>query len=276
MPELPEVETIRQRISPLLLGKTITKVVVQRPDVVGFPEVAKFKAGLKDKTIVQIGRRGKYLLLFLSDNKILIIHLRLSGHLRVITDKEKPDYERVRFGLNDRTALVFIEPRALGRVYLVTPAEIPSILKGLTKMGREPIEENFNANYLYSFLKRRKAKIKTVLLDQRVCAGVGNIYSDEALFLAKINPNRPANSLNWTEVQRLSRALKLTVKNGIKFLGTTMSDQRYLLPDGTKGRFQKRLKVFRCEGKSCPTCGKPIIRTRIGNRSSYFCPICQI
>jgi formamidopyrimidine-DNA glycosylase len=275
MPELPEVETVRQRLAPLLVGKRISRVDVRRPDVVGYPAVAQFRNGLKGRAVVRAERRGKYLIFHLSDGKMLVIHLRLSGHLRLIENGKPAAYERIRFRLNNGEALVFIEPRALGRAYLVSSDEIGCVLKGLSRMGREPVEPEFNGEYLYEYLQRRRAKIKTVLLDQRVCAGVGNIYSDEALFWAGILPTRQANSLTRAEAERLARALKSIIRNGIRWLGTTMSDRRYLLPDGSQGKFQKRLAVFNREGQPCRVCKQKIKRIRVGNRSSYFCPECQ-
>ncbi|MGB9742702.1 MAG: bifunctional DNA-formamidopyrimidine glycosylase/DNA-(apurinic or apyrimidinic site) lyase [candidate division WOR-3 bacterium] len=275
MPELPEVETVRRRIARLVTGKMITGVRVRRSDVVGYPTVSKFRSALRGRVIVQTGRRGKYLIFYLSDGRLLVIHLRLSGHLRVIAMTGVARYERIRLELSNGTALVFVEPRALGRVYLLTSGEIGRVLKGLSRMGLEPIDPGFDAEYLSRMLKQRRVMIKSVLLDQRVCAGVGNIYSDEALFRAGILPNRPANSLSRDEVEGLVRALKTVIRDGIRWLGTTMSDGRYLLPDGSRGKFQEKLLVVNRAGQACQVCQHQIARIKIGNRSSYFCPKCQ-
>ncbi|MEN9979858.1 MAG: bifunctional DNA-formamidopyrimidine glycosylase/DNA-(apurinic or apyrimidinic site) lyase [candidate division WOR-3 bacterium] len=275
MPELPEVETVRRRLAPELEGREIVGVVIRRPDIVGYPTVPKFRIGVLGRRITGVSRRGKYLVFYLSDERLLVIHLRLSGHLRVLGNSVPQRFERIRFRLSDGRSLVFIEPRVLGRVYLVAPDELGFVLKGLSRLGKEPISGEFSADYLQRHLAGRRTKIKSVIMDQRVCAGVGNIYSDEALFRAGISPMRPANSLSRQEVVRLAQALRKVIRAGIRYLGTTMSDDRYLLPDGSRGRFGELLQVFGREGEVCSVCGTEIRRIKISNRSSYYCPECQ-
>ncbi len=275
MPELPEVETIRRSLTPILKNLQIGNVFVRRQDAVGFPEPEKFCQELKGAKIKQLARRGKYLIIYLYPYGRLIVHLRLSGHLRVVKGDEVPDYERVRFVFTNGTALSFIEPRVLGKVYFVAGSELPPVLKGLERLGLEPIDRRFNGRYLMAKLQGRQAKIKSLLMDQTICAGVGNIYSDEALFRAKIKPMRRAYTLKPGEVYQLARALRAVLKAGIRWMGTTMMDGRYLKPDGARGEFQNQLMVFGRKGSACRRCGSLVKRVRFGNRSSYFCPRCQ-
>ncbi len=279
MPELPEVETIlrylRSELNCNSRYRRITNLIIYRNDIVGHPAPKVFTAQIKNRRIRRIDRKGKYLIFDLEGGLLLIIHLRLSGHLRFVREEPVLKYERVRFRMDNGLSLAFIEPRALGRVYLLKEQELPSVLKGLSQMGLEPIDPNFTPEYLQQRLKRRKANIKSLLLDQRICAGVGNIYSDEALFYAGIKPTRKAEALTGKEISSLTEALRRVLNDGIKYGGTTMKDKRYLLPDGTAGSFQQQLRVFNRESLPCFKCGSKIRRIKIGNRSSYFCPSCQ-
>lgn len=275
MPELPEVETIRRHLLPIVTNRVIVDVVIRRQDIVGFPSVREFKYQIKGHRIAKIGRKGKYLLFSLTQGLLLVIHLRLSGHLRIMDNGNFLKYERLRLILDDSKTVVFVDPRALGRVYLVPSGNLPEVLAGLKGMGVEPLSYQFTADYLASLLKNRKAPIKTLLLNQRICAGVGNIYSDEALFKAHIEPTRPGGSLSRKEVARLLSAIRMVLKAGIRHLGTTMKDGRYLLPNGGIGGYQDRLMVFNREGMPCLVCGTEVRRIKIGNRSSYYCPRCQ-
>jgi formamidopyrimidine-DNA glycosylase len=277
MPELPEVETIRLKLVPLLVGRRIVRAHVLRQDIVGFPDVRGFVSGVTGRTVMEIRRRGKYLILVLDRGRELVFHLRLSGHLAVVGRDRNVAYERVRFELAGGKALSFAEPRVLGRVYLVQTNEYPKALAGMLKMGPEPIHVDFDAVYLHDRLRGRTAAVKSLLLDQRVACGVGNIYSDEALFRAGIRPQRRAGSLGEAEVARLARALTGVLKDGIKWCGTTMGDGRYRLPDGATGSFQKRLAVFGRDGERCRRrgCAGVIRRQKIGGRSAHFCPACQ-
>lgn len=276
MPELPEVETIRRELKPVVLNKKIIKAKIFRPDVVGYPSPKDFEKEIKGKRIRDLSRRAKYLIFKLNSKTELIIHLRLSGQL-LITDADKHriiKFESIRFNLSDNTILAFVEPRVLGRAYLVQNGKYPNVLKGLKELGLEPIDKKFDFEYLYSKLKGRKAPIKNLLLDQSIAAGVGNIYSDEALFLAKIHPLRRANTLTKNEIKRLTQTLREVIKAGIKSKGTTVSD--YLRPNGSEGRYQFRSFVFDREGEPCRVCKTTIKFVRIGNnRRTRFCPKCQ-
>jgi len=277
MPELPEVETIRLRLRPLLAGRRIVLARVRRRDIVGFPSPRGFGRGVAGRTVVDLDRRGKYLVVRLDQGKDLVIHLRLSGHLEVVDREDEVRYERARFELDNGRALSFAEPRVLGRVYLVPREKYPSVLAGMMNMGPEPIHSDFDAVYLGARLRGRSAPVKNLLLDQRVACGVGNIYSDEALFRAGIRPLRSAGRLGKAEVGRLARALTDVLTDGIKWCGTTLDDGRYQLPEGGAGSFQKRLAVFGREGERCRRrgCDGVVRRQKVGGRSTHFCPVCQ-
>ncbi len=274
MPELPEVETIRRVLSSKVRGRVIKEVLVQRRDAVGFPDVRRFRAGLTGNRIIRLERRGKYLVFYL-ERGCLVVHLRLSGHLRMMKNGTPPAYERVRFVLDNQEAISFVEPRVLGKVYFLEDERLPRVLGGLKALGREPVDPEFSVDYLRAKLRGRRAKIKSLLIDQSICAGVGNIYSDEALFRAGIKPTRPAGKLTRKELFRLVNALRMVLKEGIRWKGTTMVDERYKKPDGGRGGFQRRLMVVGRVGESCQKCGATIRRIKIANRSSYYCPGCQ-
>ncbi|MEO0114406.1 MAG: bifunctional DNA-formamidopyrimidine glycosylase/DNA-(apurinic or apyrimidinic site) lyase [candidate division WOR-3 bacterium] len=273
MPELPEVETIRTELLPFVRNHQINRVKIYRNDVVGYPDTKTFARKLVNQKILDLTRKGKYLIFRLNNNHSLIIHLRLSGQLRLENGSEPLRFERVAFFLSNQKRLAFIEPRVLGRVYLIENGKYPTVLKGLKNLGLEPISPKFTYNYLKSKLANREAKIKSLLLDQSIAAGIGNIYSDEALFLAKILPTRRANTLSDEDIKNLSRALKSVIRAGIKYKGTSVSD--YLRPDGSEGGYQLRTYVFNREGEKCRLCGATILKTKISNRTTRYCPKCQ-
>lgn len=275
MPELPEVETIRRHLTPLIINRVVADVVIRRQDIIGFPAPRLFRSRILGQRILLVTRKGKYLLFPLTHGWLLVIHLRLSGHLRLMDNGDCFKYERLRLILDNDRALIFIEPRVLGRVYLVRDGNLPGALAGLKQMGVEPLSPRFTTDYLAGLLKARRAPIKSLLLNQRICAGVGNIYSDEALFSAGINPTRLGGSLTRSDIARLVGSLRMVLKAGIRSLGTTMRDERYQLPDGGKGKYQERFIVFNREGSPCRVCGTKIRRIKISNRSSYYCPKCQ-
>ncbi len=271
MPELPEVETIKRELQSLLTGKTITNCRVLRPDIIGYPSADLFKRRIRNKMITSVRRRAKYLIMDLDSGSMLIFHLRLSGAL-LVKDKMSA-HARIAFRLNDGSKLIFDEPRVLGRVYLVGTNEQPQSLKGFYKLSHEPISPEFDFAYFKKNLGKRKTRIKSLLLDQNVCAGVGNIYSDEALFKAGIRPLRRASSLKTAEVFKLLLALKDVLHLGIKHLGTTVSD--YKRVNEQTGNFQKLLCAYGREGEPCKVCGTTIVVKKLGNRGTRYCPKCQ-
>lgn len=262
MPELPEVETIVRDLKPFLEGKRITEAEIFRPELTeGLSPEA-----LKGKTITQVRRRGKFVVLELSDGSGLLFHLRLTGKLYLNSAFEASIALQIR--TEDGLSLSFHDPRKLGRAYWHPAPE-----EFLRFLGPEPLDESFTLQDLRRILAERRASVKAVLLDQRNLAGLGNIYTDEALFLAGIHPRRPASSLSGEEIQKLYWAIREVLEKGIEKRGTSFSSYRDAL--GRKGENQLSLKVFRRTGKPCPHCGTPIERTRVAGRSSHFCPKCQ-
>jgi formamidopyrimidine-DNA glycosylase len=273
MPELPEVETIKRELRPKIRNKKIVACKILRSDVIAHPKPAVFCEGLIGEKIIDVKRQAKYLILELSNDKRLIFHLRLSGTMVLAplgTDPER--FSRLVFELDDRQ-LFFNEPRVLGRAYLLKEDEKPSNLKGFFNLGCEPISVGFNAAYLRKKIKHRKAYIKNLLLDQSICAGMGNIYSDEALFRAGIRPFRRAYRITKNEISRLIVALRDVIHEGIQNFGTSVAD--YHRTDGKDGNFQNFLYVYGREGKPCRKCGTKIVVKKIGNRSTRYCPRCQ-
>lgn len=273
MPELPEVETIRRELAPKLFGRKITGCKILRPDIIGHPSPSAFKRGLVGKTIIGVGRRAKYLVIELDRGASLIIHLRLSGALIFQSVSDPPvKHARLIFRLG-RKELVFEEPRVLGRAYFLKPDERPVVLNGFFNLSHEPICREFDTIYFKNAVKHRRAPIKNLLLDQAICAGIGNIYADEALFRAGIRPSRRAKTLRDREIALLARTLREVLLDGIKHCGTTVSD--YKRSDGRSGNFQKLLKVYSRENEPCRICGTAIKYIKIGNRGTRYCPKCQ-
>ncbi|MGI6491401.1 MAG: DNA-formamidopyrimidine glycosylase [Peptococcaceae bacterium] len=273
MPELPEVETIRRTLEPKLAGLTFTAVNILLPRVIKQPAPDTFAAGIIDKKILGIKRRGKYLLLLLSDNHILLVHLRMTGRL---TYSEKTaslaKHTHVIFTLSDGCELRFCDTRQFGGLWLVT-ADSLSELSGFNKLGLEPLSAMFTREYLKQELSRRRTRIKPLLLDQTFIAGLGNIYTDEALHRARIHPERLTNTLTDNEITALHQAIREVLREGIENRGTTLRD--YIDGEGRTGSYQELLRVYGRKGEPCTRCNLPLVRKKVGGRSSYYCPICQ-
>lgn len=270
MPELPEVENVARILRPEVVGRRVVEARVLWPRSVARPSPEAFCQGLAGREFTSVGRRGKVLTLGLAGGWWLLVHLRMSGRLLLARPAEPAQVHlRVALGLDDGRQLRFVDPRKFGRLWLVQdPAEV------LGSLGPEPLDAAFVPEALQMRLRsRRRARIKSLLLDQRFLAGVGNIYADEALFLAGVHPCRPAGSLTGEEVERLHRALREVLAAAISDGGTTLS--AYRRPDGSPGEHQELLQVFRRAGEPCPQCGTPVVRAVVGGRGTYFCPRCQ-
>lgn len=266
MPELPEVQTILDAIEPLISGQTITAVVIGWEGVVGGSPLPVFSHELIGRKVVGVERRGKYMLFRLDDGRWLVIHLRMTGQLRVVpasTPRDKHDHLCLR--LQNGSEWRFNDTRKFGRAWLV-----PDATEVMRKLGPEPLSEGFSAAYLAAALAGRRAPIKSLLLDQRLLAGIGNIYADESLYRAGIHPLRPGGSLNDDEIAALAAALKAVLAQALAEHGATLRD--YRRPDGSVGSFQNSLQVFRRTGEPCLNCGAPIRRIVVGGRSTHFCP----
>ncbi len=277
MPELPEVETYVRALKPLLLGKTVLKAEVRWPRTIAAPDAARFTDLVRGQRFASFGRRGKYILLGLDSGETLIVHLRMTGELRVHpppAPEARPDappadkHTHVLFDLDTREQLRYRDTRKFGRIWLVEDTE-----SVVGKLGPEPLDEDFVPQTLAHTLAGRKANIKALLLNQTVLAGVGNIYADESLFRARIDPRRAGGSLALAEIERLHLALRDVLLAGIKAQGSSV--QNYAPPTGAKGGFQEQFQVFRRSGEPCYSCGTPISRIVLGQRSTHFCPACQ-
>ncbi len=267
MPELPEVETIKNALERCLAGRTFAgvRIIDTRPVQRLSPE--QFCNGLVGRRIIGLSRRGKYLIIGLSDGSNLIIHLRMTGALLWNPAEEEP-FTRLEFFFDDGSRLVYTDVRRFGTMYLVTdPTEI------VGRLGIEPLNGRFTAKALAGILKSRTIPIKSALLNQEHIAGIGNMYADEALFKAKIHPLRPAKSLTPAETRALHGAIREVLKKGIRNHGASI--RNYRSPDGKTGTAHEEFAVAHRDGQPCPACGTPVARIVVGQRGSYFCQRCQ-
>lgn len=274
MPELPEVETIRRTLSPLVSGHTIHRVEISDDSAIGHPPVAEFVPRLTGQVFGEPDRRGKYLLLPLADEMTLVVHLRMTGRLLYgEAGAAPPKHRRVTIHLDNGRALFFDDQRRFGRLYLLESRALPG-WPPLQKLGPEPLSDEFSEQYWLDTLARRgRCRIKPLLLDQSCLAGLGNIYADEALHRAGIHPAAYAGTLTPAQATALYRSIRQVIREGIASGGTTFRDYRD--SQGRPGGYAARLRVYRRENHPCPTCGHPVQRRRIAGRSAHFCPVCQ-
>ena len=267
MPELPEVETIRAQLAPRLEGRTLTRVEILDPRLTRPYDLFEVAEELEGDTVVAVERRGKYLLLRLESGLGLLVHLRMTGSFGFTP----VSHERAVLELDDGSRLVYRDVRRFGTWLVLEDAELAPYLA--TKNGPEPLGSRFSTRWLAAQLARRRAPLKAVLLDQRVVAGLGNIYADEALWRARLTPLRPANGLADEEVARLTRAIRASLRAGIDRQGSTLRD--YAAPDGAAGSMQEEFRIYGRDGEPCDRCGTTISKTRVGGRGTWFCPYCQ-
>jgi formamidopyrimidine-DNA glycosylase len=288
MPELPEVETVRIGLAPALEGHRLTKVETRRGGLrVPFPK--NFASRVTGKRVKTLRRRAKYLLAELEGGETLVIHLGMSGRLAVYAqggvrrlgqyvykaapaDAGSGKHDHVVFETDAPARIVFTDPRRFGLMTLVATATLDED-KLFAGLGVEPLSNHFHADYLAAVLKGKKTPIKSALLDQRVIAGLGNIYVVEALFRARISPKRLAGKVRAAEIALLAEAIKTVLTEAIAAGGSTLRDHR--TPDGSLGSFQHHFQVYGREGEPCPACGGPIKRIVQAGRSTFYCPKCQ-
>jgi formamidopyrimidine-DNA glycosylase len=266
VPELPEVETIKNELSPRIIGKRIVDVTLLDPKAVKEPSPEGFRRELKGKTIENLNRRGKYLLFHLSQGKTLIIHLRMTGALLLNNPADR--YVRAVFRLSGGDQLAFVDRRRLGILRLTDHEEAI-----ISKLGPEPLARGFTVGKFAQRLRGRTAPIKAVLLDQHVVAGVGNMYADELLFRAKIHPLRRTDSLSQKEIKTIYLAMRSVLHAAIEGKGASVDT--YKRPAGNSGTAHIEFAVAHRENEPCPVCGTPITRLPVRNRGSYYCPRCQ-
>ena len=276
MPELPEVETIMQRLRngtpevPPVPGHTIQSVEVTWARIIEEPDPRTFKQKLVGQTIRDVSRRGKFLH-FSLDEGHLMGHLRMSGDMRMekrLSDTGEPlpfeDYDRVVINFRDRWRMAFSNIRKFGRMWFVKD---PQTVLG--SLGPEPLDTDFTPQWLYEILLNHHRQIKPLLMDQKMIAGMGNIYTDEALFRAKLHPRRLSNSLSRSETDSLHASIQATLRQGIQQFGASV-DWVY-----RGGEFQNHFNVYQKDGEPCPRCGTTLQKTLVGQRGTHFCPSCQ-
>jgi formamidopyrimidine-DNA glycosylase len=273
MPELPEVETIRRRLAPVLEGATIERAEIADPRLTRPVDPALVADALTGERIEALDRRGKYLLWRLSSGRTLVVHLRMTGSLRHASDGELPEdaYRRATLALDTGAAVGYRDVRRFGTWELLDEGHLRPYLDA--RLGPEPLAGSFTASRLAALAAGRTTPVKAFLLDQRRIAGVGNIYADEALWRAQIHPLRPAGELSGDELGRLHRALRAVLRKGIERQGSTLRD--YVTPDGDGGAMQHEFHVYGRFGEPCDRCGRPIERIVVGGRGTWFCPHCQ-
>jgi formamidopyrimidine-DNA glycosylase len=271
MPELPEVETIRRQLEPLVEGRRLERVEIldarwSRP--LAPDELADAIVG---RRVERLGRRGKYLVWHLSDDVHLAQHLRMTGSVLCEPDPE-PTHVRVRLQLRPKRRLVIVDPRRFGTGELLLGGDaLESFFAA--RLGYEPFDERFTAERLRALARGGTAPIKALLLDQRRIAGIGNIYADEALFRAAVHPLRPAGRLTREQYARLRETIMQALSEGIDARGATIDDFRHV--DGVRGSFRDRFLVHRRAGEPCPRCGTTIVKLLVAGRGTYVCERCQ-
>jgi formamidopyrimidine-DNA glycosylase len=273
VPELPEVESVRRQLEPVLVGRRFERVRIDDARLVRPFEPAEVAAELEGEQVVDVGRRGKYLVVRFETGRVLLIHLRMTGSLLHAPEGSLPDdpHRRAVVKLDDGSDVAYRDVRRFGTWLLLEPGEAEPYLAA--RVGDEPLDALFTAARLGERLGERRTSLKAALLDQRTLAGLGNIYVDEALWRARLNPLRPAGGLDRGELRRLQRAIRAALEHGLARQGSTLRD--YRLPDGSGGSMQNEFRVYGRGGEPCERCGTPIARIRIAGRSSWFCPACQ-
>src|SRR6059058_759088 len=273
MPELPEVETVRAQLAPVLTGRRFERVEIHDPRLVRPYEPAEVAAELEGERVTAVERRGKYLIVRFESDRALLIHLRMTGSLRHYgSGLDEDAHRRAVVRLDNGSDVAYRDVRRFGTWLLLEPGELDPYLAA--KVGDEPLDALFTAARLGERLAKRRAPIKAALLDQRTLAGLGNIYVDEALWRARIHPLRPAESLDRSELRRLHKAIRAALEAGIARQGSTLRD--YKLPDGGSGGMQDEFKVYGRGGEPCERCGTPIDKIRVAGRGTWYCPKCQV
>jgi formamidopyrimidine-DNA glycosylase len=274
VPELPEVETVRRRLEPALVGRRFVDVEIRDPRLVRPLEPAEVAAELSGERVAALDRRGKYLIVRFESGRSLLIHLRMTGSFRhAPRDSLDGDpHTRAVVRLEDGSDVVYRDVRRFGTWLLLEPPELDPYLA--ERLGAEPLERTFTPKRLAAALAGRRAPLKAALLDQRTLAGLGNIYVDEALWRARLHPLVPAGEVtDEAHLRALTRAIKDALRAGIARQGATLRD--YAQPDGSRGRMQTEFKVYGRDGEPCDRCGTPIEKIRVAGRGTWFCPVCQ-
>lgn len=272
MPELPEVESVRLGLEKAVVGKTIQDVSVYWPRIIDSPAVDEFINHLKGQLIESVGRRGKFLLIYLNDY-VLISHLRMEGKYFIKARQDNIEkHTHVIFHLKGNLDLRYNDVRKFGRMTLVERGT-EDAHKSLIKLGPEPVETDLSFENMKAYLSNKSRAIKTILLDQAMVTGVGNIYADEILFQAKINPKTPGYTLSDQELKKLRQAIIEIIAEAIKHGGSTIRTYHNML--GEDGSYQNFHQVYGKRGEPCPRCNNPIEKIQLNGRGTHYCPHCQ-
>ncbi len=273
MPELPEVETVRRGLLDKVLNRVIKGIRVNYPKIIEYPSISLFKKEIVGQKINDISRYGKWLI-FVLDDFYLLSHLRMEGKYFIKSSKDVDlKHEHVIFELDDKTELRYMDVRKFGKMHLIPKDKIKEI-GPLKELGLEPWDENLTLEYLQDKFSKKRLPIKSVLLDQSIIVGIGNIYADEILFLAKINPYTRAMDLNDDSIKNIIKYTRIVLEDAIKAGGTTI--RSYSSVNGIHGMFQQNLNVHSRSGEACPVCGSEVIKVKIGGRGTYYCNKCQV
>lgn len=279
MPELPEVETVRRGLESHLVGRRAARVTVTGERSVRRQGPEALTAALSGRRIEGAGRRGKYLLVGLDDGAVLVVHLRMSGQLRFVAAPAAgvpvERHTHVRVGFEDGSELRFVDQRTFGELFVTDALDEAGVPRALSGLGPDPLVDGIDAGHLAAVAARRRTSLKAFLLDQRVLAGVGNLYADEALFRARLRPDRSAAALRPAQIDRLVEGLSEVLSEAVAARGSTLRDARYVDLMGQPGGFQAAHAVYGRTGEPCVRCGRPIRRIRLAGRSSHFCATCQ-
>jgi formamidopyrimidine-DNA glycosylase len=273
VPELPEVETIVADLRPHLAGRTIVTCELLFPSIVRHPEPEEFIDAVAGRRIESVGRRGKFILIGLGGELLLVVHLGMTGHLRLVrADSPIEKHTHAIFTLDDGRHLRYRDPRRFGRLLLGTEQALLQS-KTLPRLGPEPIDPDFAAEELFRRLRGRRTSLKAVLLDQASIAGVGNIYADESLHRARLRPDRLAGSVSLKSARRLHDSLRVSLQVAIANRGSSVDTYRDAW--GEVGGQQEKLLVYGRAGEPCFTCGRPLSMIRLAGRTTVFCRRCQ-
>ncbi|MGI8426860.1 MAG: bifunctional DNA-formamidopyrimidine glycosylase/DNA-(apurinic or apyrimidinic site) lyase [Actinomycetota bacterium] len=281
MPELPEVEVIRRDLEKEIVGRRIKKAEVRTTKnamrvIRRHSRRKDFEQALAGVKIKRVGRRGKYLLLFLDSNAILIVHLGMAGQLIQCKARQPlANHTHIVLHFTVGGQLRYVDPRTFGEMFVSPVAEFDQV-KELGKLGIDPLEQPLSWQMFSQTLANRKAKMKGLLMDQEFICGIGNIYSDEILFHSGIRHDRVSDTLSSSEVRRLYRAIHEILQDAIRYRGTSADDEQYRDIHGELGEYQQFLKVYQRQGQPCRRCRTPIERAKWSSRSTFFCPQCQV
>jgi formamidopyrimidine-DNA glycosylase len=275
MPELPEVETTRRHLEPILVGSRITAVDVRRDRMVRRQEQpADFAARLTGRGVVALDRIGKFMLARVEGDITWVTHLGMSGRIQIAeSGEEEQPHTNVVITLDGGGEIRFVDPRTFGFMVAFTPAELEQ--SSVSGLGRDALDDLPRSPELAGLLQGRSAPIKALLLDQHLIAGLGNIYADEVLHRARISPQRPGGSLDAEEIKAVRRSIRPILQAGLAAGGTSLDDLAYLLPDGRSGDYMARLRVYGRAGRACGRCRTVIASTVLRGRTTAWCPGCQ-